>query len=133
MVEIFLSEPKMGGKFDSENAWSHIKSAQILAKKKNLHIILKGPTTIYVNFKGNCTVLPRGNPGLATAGSGDVLSGVLSAFLCQCPPHQAAELAVTLHSMAARAVAAKKSTRGMIASDIIKYIPHSICCLKSST
>lgn len=114
---------KMKGKFHAEDPWLHINKAQTFAQKKKLHLVLKGPSTLYTDPNGSCTLLPRGTPGLATAGTGDILSGILGALLCKLPPKDCVKMGVTLHSLAGIKAAKKKGTRGMIATDIIKYIP----------
>ncbi len=63
-----------------------------------------------------------GNDGMATAGSGDVLAGIMGGFLTQLAPFEAACVSVCLHGIAGERAAAKKSRRGVIASDIVDEI-----------
>jgi NAD(P)H-hydrate epimerase len=71
-------------------------------------------------------IVTTGDPGMATAGSGDVLTGIVVAMLAQkLPPDQAAPLAVYLHGRAGELAAEKQTSYGMIASDLIKYLPKA--------
>lgn len=88
-------------------------------------LILKGaPTFIFhpcIPIRINCT----GDPGMATAGSGDVLTGILAGLLAQgLTTHQAAILGVYLHGLAGEWAAQEKTSYSMIASDIIFYLPQ---------
>lgn len=84
--------------------------------------VLKGAGTLVIapNFlPGVCN---KGNPGMATAGMGDILSGIIGALLAQgIPAGDAVELAVCIHGMAGD-LAAKEGQRGLIATDLLPYI-----------
>jgi NAD(P)H-hydrate epimerase len=106
------------------------KERKLLAKsfalRYNLVLVLKGPQTIVTDGKQlfeNFT----GNPGMATAGSGDVLTGIIGALLAQgVASFQAAKAAVYLHGLAADIAVANSAKAGLIASDIINFIPLAI-------
>ncbi|MCL1092985.1 NAD(P)H-hydrate dehydratase [Shewanella kaireitica] len=84
-------------------------------------IVLKGAGTLIYDGK-ECIVAPVGNPGLASGGCGDVLSGIIGALMAQGYDNmQAACLAVVIHGDAAD-LAAKEGERGMLASDLMPYI-----------
>ena len=87
---------------------------------KGAHTTIASGTTLYVNNTGN--------PGLATAGSGDVLTGVITGLVAQgYPPFEAAVLGVYLHGRAADlAIEENESKESFIASDIIKYLGRAI-------
>jgi len=71
-------------------------------------------------------IVPYGDPGMATAGTGDVLTGVLAALLAQgLSPKEAAALGVFLHAIAGEAAAFEKSSYAMIASDVIDFLPEA--------
>ncbi len=106
---------------------SRKKVAKDFALRYNKALILKGFKTI-VAFPGRKLYINKtGNPGMATAGSGDVLSGIVAAFLGQgMPAFEAARWGVYLHGLAGDLVARDKTQVGMIASDIIEYLPRAL-------
>lgn len=97
---------------------------QKFAVSKNVVLILKGaPTFIFASGK-EPLLIARGDPGMATAGSGDVLTGILAALLAQkMSCYDAAVLGVYLHAVAGERAAKIKSSYGMIAGDIIDCLP----------
>lgn len=102
------------------------KAAAGFARKYKITVVLKGHHTL-VAGAGKLYVNKSGNPGMATAGSGDVLSGIIAAFLGQgLNGFSAAKYAVYLHGLAGDIAAKKKSQMGMVASDIIAEIPAAI-------
>lgn len=98
-----------------------------LAERYDVCIALKGNKTV-VSAKGRTSfVNPTGNPGMATAGTGDVLSGVIAAFAAQgLKAFDAAQLGVYVHGLAGDIAKESKGTFGMIASDVAKSIPEAI-------
>jgi NAD(P)H-hydrate epimerase len=90
------------------------------SKQHQLTIVLKGaPTFIYSNGKLPI-IIARGDPGMATAGSGDVLSGILAALLAQgLSCEEAAVLGTTLHAIAGEYAAKDRTSYSMIASDLL--------------
>ena len=69
-------------------------------------------------------ILPSGNAGLATAGTGDVLAGVLTALLCHLEPMTAAGFGAYIHSKAADVARQSMGSMGMIARDVVAAIPQ---------
>lgn len=93
----------------------------------NVAVVLKGYKTVVADYNGNLYINKTGNPGMATAGSGDVLTGIIAAFLGQgLNSFQAAKYATFLHGLAGDLAAKEKTQMGMIASDIIAKIPEAI-------
>ena len=86
-------------------------------------VVLKGPYTVIASPDGRLVVNPTGNPALATAGSGDVLAGLLGALACSLPPFEAAWCAAYLHGAAGDAWKAKNGDRGLLASAIADEVP----------
>ena len=90
-------------------------------------MVLKGHCTIVADYKGNFYINKTGNPGMATAGSGDVLTGIIAAFLGQgLDAFNAAKTAVYLHGLAGDLAVKEKTQISLIASDIIAKIPDAI-------
>lgn len=104
------------------NRMEMIDKQMEMAKKHNIIIVLKGAYTTITD--GNTLFFnPTGNSGMATAGSGDVLSGIILSLLTQgYAPYEAAKLGVYLHGMAGDAAAAKRGESSIIASDMIEEL-----------
>jgi hydroxyethylthiazole kinase-like uncharacterized protein yjeF len=101
--------------------------AKRFAKDYKITLVLKGHNTVVADYKGNFYINKTGNPGMGTAGSGDVLTGMIGAFLGQrLNAFDAAKYAVYLHGLAGDLAAKEKTQIGMIASDIIEKIPEAI-------
>jgi NAD(P)H-hydrate epimerase len=97
------------------------------AKDYKVTVVLKGHDTVVADYKGNLYINKTGNPGMATAGSGDCLTGMIGAFLGQgLDAFSAAKFAVYLHGLAGDLAARDKTQIGLIASDIIAKIPEAI-------
>lgn len=91
------------------------------AKALKINILLKGAHTIIANTEGVCFFNATGNAGMATAGSGDVLTGIITGLLAQgYEPSDAAILGVYLHGLAGDFAAKKVGQEALIASDIIE-------------
>lgn len=100
-----------------------LKKCQIFAEQRKVTLILKGPITFIFHPGKTITVNTVSDPGMATAGSGDVLTGILASLLAQgLDCYNASRLGVFLHGLAGHIAADKKTSRGMIASDIIAEI-----------
>ncbi|UCC95378.1 MAG: NAD(P)H-hydrate dehydratase [Candidatus Omnitrophota bacterium] len=102
------------------------------ALKYNLTLVLKGYRTLVSDgrrlFENN-----SGNPGMATAGMGDVLTGIIAGLLAQgLESFEAAQLGVYLHGLAADLAAREKTENCLIASDVIDYLPKAIKKLRKS-
>jgi len=101
--------------------------AQKFANEYNVTIVLKGKNTAVAGPKAGIYINKTGNPGMATAGSGDVLTGMIAAFLGQgLNSFEAAKYAVYLHGLAGDLAAKEKTQISLIASDIIRKIPEAI-------
>ena len=103
------------------------KLVRDFTKAHKVVLVLKGHNTLVGDYKGNLYINKTGNPGMATAGSGDVLTGMIAAFLGQgLTSFEAAKYAVYLHGMAGDMAAREKTQISLIASDIIDKIPAAI-------
>ena len=100
--------------------------ADAFAAEHRVTLILKGHQTrvtdgerVYIN--------QTGNPGMGTGGSGDILTGVVTALLCQgLSPWDAARLGVYVHGRAGDLAAAELGQIGMIASDLVRFLPRAL-------
>ena len=116
------------GRPAAEVAAQRLDCARAAAQRGNVTVLLKGEATIVADPSGRAYVVPTGNPGLATPGTGDVLSGVIVAQLAKgLPATDAACLGAYLHGLAAD-IAAEEAvgTEGMIASDLFQFLPAAI-------
>ena len=104
---------------------ARLEHARRAAERARAVVVLKGDDTLIAHPDGRVAVSPGGSPALATAGTGDVLSGVIAALLAQgLEPLEAAAAGVWLHLQAGRAAArAVGSAEGVIASDVIAALP----------
>ncbi|MBV8145582.1 MAG: NAD(P)H-hydrate dehydratase [Gammaproteobacteria bacterium] len=89
-------------------------------------IVLKGAGTLVGGAGRTPALCERGNPGMATAGTGDVLTGTIAGILAQCgDAWAAARVGVLVHAMAGDA-AARGGERGVLASDLLRELPHCV-------
>ncbi len=94
------------------------------AKKFKVTVVLKGANTIVALKDGSMFVCMHGNPGMATAGSGDVLSGIIVSLIAQgLQPEIAAICGVNIHAAAGDIAASNLSMHSLLASDIIDSLP----------
>lgn len=99
--------------------------------KYNVYVVLKGAHTCISTPKGRCFFNSTGNPGMATGGSGDVLTGIILGLLAQnYTSFDASILGVYLHGLAGDIAAEKMSPESLIASDIIKNLGNAFKYLK---
>jgi NAD(P)H-hydrate epimerase len=107
------------------------ETARKFAKDYRVTVVLKGHNTIVADWEGNLYINKTGNPGMASAGSGDVLTGMIAAFLGQgLDAFNAAKYATYLHGLAGDIAAKEKTQLSLIASDIINNIPKA-CKLRT--
>jgi NAD(P)H-hydrate epimerase len=110
----------------SDTSFQRLKKAIAFAKKYELIVVLKGANTQIIEPDGVVWFNTTGNSGMATAGSGDTLSGILLALLAQgYAPAHAARLGVYLHGLAGDYAAREFSAEALIASDIINNIGNA--------
>ncbi|MBO5089650.1 MAG: NAD(P)H-hydrate dehydratase [Clostridia bacterium] len=102
---------------------NRITIARNFAKQYNCILVLKGANTLITDPSGKVYFNTLGNSGMATGGSGDVLSGIIVSLLAQgLPPIEAAKAAVYLHSLAADKAAKITGEAGLLPSDIIEAL-----------
>ena len=98
-----------------------------LAQEQKVCVVLKGAGTVVAGSDGRLAVNSTGNPGMATAGTGDVLTGMITGLLAQgLPLWEAACAGVYLHGLAGDLAASDQGEMGLIAGDVIRAIPRAI-------
>ena len=109
-----------------------INIALTFAKKNKTCLVLKGVPTVTATPQGEAFINSTGNPGMATAGMGDVLTGMISALLAQgMSPANASVLGVYMHGFAGDFIAGKKEQNSLIASDIINNLPKVLRLIRA--
>jgi NAD(P)H-hydrate epimerase len=113
---------------DSGEVGAHrLRSARDAARLANAVVVLKGDDTIAATPDGGAAISSGGAAALATAGTGDVLSGVIAALLAKrMEPFHAAAAGVYLHAAAGRLAAAEIGDEGVIARDVIARLPAAL-------
>lgn len=108
-----------------------VTAVKTAARKFNCMAVLKGARTLIANSEGKLWINPTGNVGMATGGSGDVLSGMIGAFLARdMKPYEAAAAAVYLHGLAGDLAAEKQGEICLAAQELIDYLPKAVKDMK---
>jgi ADP-dependent NAD(P)H-hydrate dehydratase / NAD(P)H-hydrate epimerase len=103
------------------------KTAVETAKLLNCVVVLKGHQTIVADSQGASYINKTGNPGMASGGVGDVLTGLIAGIVAQgANPFKAAVAGVYLHGLAGDLAVKEKGEYGMIASDLVEKIPYAL-------
>lgn len=111
---------------ESQSRYHSIESVRALARDYNIAIVLKGAYTVVISPGGNLYFNSTGNPGMATGGSGDVLTGMVLALLAQgFTATDAARIAVYVHGLAGDIAASEKGETALVAGDIIDGLPYA--------
>ncbi|MCL5267820.1 MAG: NAD(P)H-hydrate dehydratase [Bacteroidetes bacterium] len=109
-----------------EIARDRVELARRYAKENKVTLVLKGSPTVIASKEGKVYVSTHGNPGMATAGSGDVLTGIIAAMLGQkLSPVDSAIAGAYLHSVAGDVALESKGVYSLIATDIIESLPEA--------
>lgn len=104
-----------------------VNLAKQYAEQWRAILVLKGHRTVAASPEGEIYENQTGNPGMATGGSGDLLTGIIASLIGQkVPPYSAACLGVYLHGLAGDLAAKEKGEHGLIAGDILDKIPEAI-------
>lgn len=111
-----------------------IPIARDFASKYQVYVVLKGARTVIAEPGGGIIVNPTGNPGMASGGMGDVLTGMIAGFLVQgYSPLDAIQLAAYIHGASADCLAKTKGPIGYLAGDLIEILPEQIRALSESS
>ncbi len=104
-----------------------IGAAVTFARARRVMLVLKGARTVVANPDGRAAICPTGNPGMATAGTGDVLTGMIVGLLAQgLSPWDAACAGTYLHGLAGDLASFRLGLAGMTAGDVIEQIPYAL-------
>ena len=118
---------RLVGKTSAHVQQDRIGVARRFATGHNVHLVLKGAKTVVAHPDGSVGVNPTGNPGMASGGMGDVLTGMIAGFMVQgMTVREATEAAVYLHGAAADSLVRSLGPTGFLASDVIGVLPQQI-------
>ncbi|MGC3977885.1 MAG: NAD(P)H-hydrate dehydratase [Paludibacteraceae bacterium] len=110
----------------TDNSLERIEKAQQKAQELGIVIVLKGAFTAVCSPDGNVYFNSTGNPGMATGGMGDVLTGVIAGLLSQhYSPLESALLGVFIHGFSADLALENQSEESLLPSDVIQYLGKS--------
>lgn len=111
---------------------SFLRDCQNYVQSQNVTLVLKGGPSFILHPGTTIRLSARGSPGMAKAGSGDVLTGLLAALLAQgVKPHDAATLGVALHAIAGEEAVREKTAYCVVAWDILEAFPRAFSRLLS--
>jgi NAD(P)H-hydrate epimerase len=115
---------RLTGRPISEIQSNRLATAQEFATAWGKVVVLKGAGTVIASSDGRAVVNPTGGPNLATAGTGDVLSGIIGGLLAQgCDPFRAAVAGVYLHGRAGDFLRREHGDAGTVAGDLLPVLP----------
>lgn len=121
---------RLTGEMPSSLETRRIDAVREWAMKWKCVLVLKGAPTVIANEAGQVCVNPTGNPGMATAGMGDVLTGAIAALLAQkLPPYDAARFAVFAHGLAGDLAAREVGPVGLTAGDVAARLPRALAII----
>lgn len=121
-----MARLEVGATTQSVNA-DRIGTAQRFSRERGVFVVLKGARTVLARPDGLVAVCPTGNPGMATAGTGDVLTGMVVGLLAQgLSPWDASCTAAYVHGYAGDLASRQLGQAGMLASDLIAQIPYAL-------
>jgi hydroxyethylthiazole kinase-like uncharacterized protein yjeF len=111
----------------SEIQANRLKVARNFAREHELIVVLKGHRTLIAAPDGAVWVNPTGNPGMATGGTGDVLTGMVAGLIAQHPQHalEATALAVYLHGLAGDLANESVGENSLVATDLVRFLPQA--------
>jgi NAD(P)H-hydrate epimerase len=117
---------RLVGMSTNEVQASRLEIARNFAVTHRVYVVLKGHRTLIATPDERVFINPTGNPGMATGGTGDVLTGVILALVCQgLKPFEAAQLGVHVHGLAGDFAAGDLGEVSLIACDLINYLPRA--------
>jgi ADP-dependent NAD(P)H-hydrate dehydratase / NAD(P)H-hydrate epimerase len=106
---------------------NRLQVARNFAREHELIVVLKGHRTLIAASDGTVWVNPTGNPGMATGGTGDILTGMVAGLIAQHPQHalEATALAIYLHGLAGDLAAESVGENSLVATDLVCFLPQA--------
>jgi NAD(P)H-hydrate epimerase len=121
---------RLAGMSIDEVQANRLEVAADFATTHRVYVVLKGHRTVIATPAGRVFINPTGNPGMATAGTGDVLTGMVAAWLAQLLDAEAAcRIAVFLHGAAGDLAEADCGQVAMTATDLLEHIGDAVASL----
>jgi NAD(P)H-hydrate epimerase len=118
---------RLTGKDSAEVQSGRKDIALNFAHQYNIVLVLKGHQTIVARPNGECYINETGNPGMATGGTGDVLTGIIASFVGQgLEPYDAAVAGVYFHGLAGDMAAKEKGVLSLTATDLLNKLPEAL-------
>lgn len=116
----------------TRNAYEELQRTMTFASQNQFYILIKGAYSAIVTPQKKVYFNPTGNAGMATAGSGDVLSGILLALLAQgYAPEDALRMGVYIHGLSGDFAAEEKTQTSLIATDLVEYLPKAFAAISN--
>ena len=112
---------------------NRLEVARNFAREHELIVVLKGHRTLIAAPDGTVWVNPTGNPGMATGGTGDVLTGMVAGLIAQHPQHalEATALAVYLHGLAGDLASESVGENSLVATDLVRFLPQAFAQMRN--
>ncbi len=112
---------------------NRLEVARKFAREHELIVVLKGHRTLIAAPDGTVWVNPTGNPGMATGGTGDVLTGMVAGLIAQHPQHafEATALAVYLHGLAGDLASESVGENSLVATDLVRFLPEAFAQMRN--
>jgi NAD(P)H-hydrate epimerase len=112
---------------------NRLEVARNFAREHELMVVLKGHRTLVAAPDGTVWVNPTGNPGMATGGTGDILTGMVAGLIAQHPQHAlaATALAVYLHGLAGDLASESVGENSLVATDLVRFLPQAFAKIRN--
>jgi len=112
---------------------NRLEVARNFAREHESIVVLKGHRTLIAAPDGTVWVNPTGNPGMATGGTGDVLTGMVAGLIAQHPQHalEATALAVYLHGLAGDLASKSVGGTSLVATDLVRFLPQAFAQMRN--
>jgi NAD(P)H-hydrate epimerase len=112
---------------------NRLEVARNFAREHELMVVLKGHRTLVAAPDGTVWANPTGNPGMATGGTGDVLTGMVAGMIAQHPQNalEATALAVYLHGLAGDLASESVGENCLVATDLVRFLPQAFARVRN--